>query len=328
MSGQVVVTGGAGFIGSHVAELLAADGDHVTIVDPSPPAQRVADRLRALGVRYHQGRVEDYHARSVAAVVHCAAPVGGLGVTQSWPVAARIVSATRAAINVAADAAAPLVNVSTSEVYGVGGAYTEATACVTPGRHSPRLGYAVGKLAAEQDAHTANLRGVVSLRPFNVVGPRQDAGKGFVLPRFVDQALAGRSLSVFGDGLQVRAFLSVYDAAAAIRRAYHALRDAPTDLGIINVGNPANRTTVLGLARLVIDAVEERTGTRVDVRMTNGNDEYDSAAYEEAEGLSKEPANIDRARDLLAWEPIVDLPSLVYDAVDAALAERRVRSAR
>lgn len=326
MSRQVVVTGGCGFIGRVVAKRLAVQGEHVTIIDPAAATSTAARpwaALRDVGVRIVADRIEDAPLVDASVVIHLAAPVGGLGVTRSWPVAGRIVSATRAAISVARHSDAPLVNVSSSEVYGVGGAYTEETRCVTPGRHSPRLGYAVGKLAAEQDAHTAGLVGVVSVRPFNVVGPGQSAAAGFVLPRFIDQALRGSALTVFGDGQQTRALLSVYDCASAIIAAARGLVDEPRDLGIVNVGNPANRTSMLDLAHLVAEVVEGHVGWRAALRFTTGDVEYDEPRYEEAEGGSKEPANIDKARSTLGWAPAWGLRRIVEDAVGEAVRTAR-----
>lgn len=316
---RVLVTGGLGFIGSKVARELVERGHAVTVVDDCSGhvTERVAGTVA--GLVPVEALVTPRGATPVGpwdAIVHCAAPVGGLGVVKAGLVAAKIATATEAVIHLALDSDAALVNVSSSEVYGQPGAYTEDTPCVIPGRYSPRLGYALGKRAAENDVHTAGLRAVASVRPFNVVGPGQAASKGFVLPRWVDQVRKGEPLSIFGDGRQGRAFTSVHDLAPWLAALAEFLAVEGGDHGVVNAGNPRNHTSIRSFA-CVVNRVAGRPGDFL--RFTDGVTEYGDARYEEAEGTSKAPANVDRAR-ALGWAPVWTLDAIARDALDGSVS--------
>jgi nucleoside-diphosphate-sugar epimerase len=149
---------------------------------------------------------------------------------------------------------AKLLDVSTSEVYGCDpgeGAQAEDIDKVVPSKYTVRLEYGVAKLACEVSlcnlAAASNLK-VNIIRPFNIVGVGQKGEVGFVLPRFVQQALAGLPLTVFGDGKQKRCFTSVEDVVDAIL----LITDAKVHGEIYNVGNPANICTINELAKKVI----------------------------------------------------------------------------
>lgn len=322
---RVLVTGGLGFIGSRVAAVLVDRGHSVTIVDDC--SGHVTERVHGTvaGLVPVEALIYPQGAAPVGpwdAIVHCAAPVGGLGVVKAGLVAAKISTATEAAIRLALDSDAVLVNVSSSEVYGAPGSYTEDTPCVVPGRYSPRLGYALGKRAAENDVHTAGLRGVVSVRPFNVVGPGQSAAKGFVLPRWVEQIRAGEPLTIFGDGRQGRAFTSVHDLAPWLADLAEQLRRDPRDLGVVNAGNPKNHTTI----RTFATVVNRAAGRSSDLmRFTTGVEEYGDARYEEAEGWTKSPANVDKAARL-GWAPAWTLDGIARDALSDGSVPASVRS--
>jgi nucleoside-diphosphate-sugar epimerase len=320
---RILVTGGLGFIGARAARAAVQRGHTVTLVDDTSGA--VVDHVPGTNLLLCGVETLVANADNMPwdAIIHCAAPVGGLGVVNAGMVAGRIVSATEAAIHLAAGSGAALVNVSSSEVYGAPGAYTETTPCVVPGRYSPRLGYALGKRAAENDVHTAGLdrSGVVSVRPFNVVGPGQSASKGFVLPRWCEQVHAGKPLTIFGDGTQGRAFTSVHDLAPWLVDLAEQLVAEPRDLGVVNAGNPRNMTTIRALAALV-NVAAGRPGDAL--YFTTGQREYNDARYEEAEGTTKSPANVEKAK-ALGWEPTWSLGEIVRDALAATSGDATVR---
>ena len=312
---RVLVPGGLGFIGSRVARDLVRRGHSVTIADDCSGhvTERVAGTVAALSP------IERFVSQTSVigpwdAIIHCAAPVGGLGVVKAGMVASRIMSATEAVIHIAREHGAALVNVSSSEVYGAPGAYTEDTPCIVPARYSHRLGYALGKRAAENDVHTAGLRSVVSVRPFNVVGPGQSAAKGFVLPRWVEQVRAGDDLTVFGTGEQGRSFTSIHDLAPWLCDLAERVAAEPRDYGVVNAGAPQNHTTIRAFA-FAVNMVAGRSPSRV--RFTTGVREYDDARYEEAEGTTKSPANVDRAR-ALGWNPVWTLDGIARNALAEA----------
>lgn len=270
---RILVTGGFGFIGSHLTQLLLADPSaRVLVVDnlsTSPlPLDRLLDELgHPKGLEYRICDIDDFcqdwDGGPFDEIYHLASVVGPAGVLpHAGRIAASILRDTLVVAELAHRTGARLVDVSTSEVYGGGqeGFCSETMAKIVPPEPSARLEYAVGKLAAEtallNQCRTRGIRARI-VRPFNVSGPRQSGRGGFVLPRFVAQALAGAEITVFGDGTQIRAFTHVRDQAAGIICAMRAGRDGE----VYNLGNPDNRCTILDLAHDVLEV--SRSSSRI-----------------------------------------------------------------
>ncbi len=330
---RVLVLGGFGFTGSHLVELLLADPEvEVHVVDdlsssPLPLDALLAEIGPATALSWSIETIESFFAAPPAGrwdeIYHLASIVGPAGVL---PHAGRIAAALVDDLVVVADAAlaqgSRLLFVSTSEVYGggAGGFCSEDGPKLVPAAASPRLEYAVGKLAAEialvnlcdKDGLDARI-----VRPFNIAGPRQSGAGGFVLPRFVGQALAGVELTVFGDGSQVRAFTHVRDIAHGFVAAMR--QGAPG--AVYNLGNPANRTTVLELAREVLTATSSDAGApamRSDPRSSTAGIRFVDPRtiygrlYTEA--LDKLP-DAARATAALGWQPRHGLAATVGETV-------------
>lgn len=261
---RYLVTGGLGFVGSHLASKLLEDPtSEVVVVDcrlnPVFPLDDLVrdiqgDRPGKLTVQVQE--VADYvHQGSLDAIYHFASVVGPAAVLQhAGFITESIVRDTYTMIRLAMKHGVRLVNVSTSEVYGGGdhGLCEEDTPRVIRGPASARQEYAAGKLACEVaifNLCTDRRLDAITVRPFNISGVRQSGQGGFVLPRFVGQAILGLPLTVFGDGLQVRAFSDVRDVAAGIHIAGRQGRAGE----VYNVGNSKNRITIRKLAELVID---------------------------------------------------------------------------
>jgi UDP-glucose 4-epimerase len=226
---KVVVTGGAGFIGSHLVDRLRGLGHEVRVVDCA-----TGPCLQAVSV-----------PPEADVIFHLASPVGPVGVL-SW--AGRLVREVVQTAAIVGDWAfvngCPLVNVSTSEVYGSGGTDAEDDACRFGPENTARKEYAVAKLAAEVMLHNDPRLDVRTVRPFNVAGPGQKSGGGFVLPRFVRQALLDQPLTVYGSGAQRRAFTHVADIVDGLIAT--ALRGQPGE--VYNLGNARNECSILELA--------------------------------------------------------------------------------
>lgn len=256
---RYLVTGAAGFIGRRLVQMLLTRGDAVVAVDPA-----LAHGLSwPDGSSGHPLPVEEW-ARyegpdgQVDAIIHLGSPVGTIGVTHyAGSVAARIVAATQAVIDIAGWGI-PLINVSTSEVYGGGTDLGEHMPCVWQPAHSARKAYALGKLAAEADVHTAGLRRAISVRPFNVAGPGQSADLGFVLPRWARQHVRGEPVTVFGSGQAQRAFTHVDDFCDLLL----LLADDPAAWRdpILNASNVRNTRSIMDLARLMQLEAERHLG--------------------------------------------------------------------
>jgi len=257
---KILVTGGAGFIGSHLCERLLARGDEVLCLDDlsSGRARNLDACTRQGGFEFVQGSVldEDLAAALVGAVdgvFHLAARVGVRLVLEepSRTLETNLVG-TRHVLAAAARRGTRVLLSSSSEVYGRNECppFAEDAPLLSGVTREPRWSYAASKAMAEAltFAHVRE-RGLpaVVVRFFNVVGPRQRGCHGMVLPRFVGAAMEGKPLEVYGDGTQTRCFLHVADALEAVL----ALWDEPRALGqVVNVGS-ASEVSIGALAECV-----------------------------------------------------------------------------
>jgi UDP-glucose 4-epimerase len=255
-----LVTGGAGFIGSHLTDSLVRDGHAVIVLDDLSAGDR--DNLSwSLG----SGRVElveasvldsgivDDCVRAADVCVHLAARLGVRQIV-GHPLGAlrENVLGVDVVMSAAARHRRRLLFSSSSEVYGKVNHYglTEGDDRLLGSPAKSRWSYAIAKQYGEALAHAyAMERGVemTAVRLFNTVGARQSNAYGMVLPRFVAQALAGEPLTVYGDGSQTRCFTDVRDVVRALRLLLD--RDA---VGVFNVGS-SRSVRVLDLARLVVE---------------------------------------------------------------------------
>lgn len=306
---RVVITGAAGFIGSHVAEAFARDDWDVTAVDDfsgGTPRERLADWWRGLGIDLHATTVADMGPAPADVYVHLASPVGPVGVLAApGRIAQRILADALTVAGFALDDKAQMLFVSTSELYGPqpGPAAEDADAVTTPA-YSARQEYAVGKLAAEIALlNTPGLR-VRIIRPFNIAGPRQRPGGGFVLPRWIEQARAGEPITVYGTGEQRRAFCHVADFVDGLRAVVTLGRDGER----YNLGNPDNACTLNELAE-TFSAMTGAAISHVDPVTLHG------PAFREAP--DKVPV-IDKAQRELGFAPFRTNGAIIADALDAA----------
>lgn len=301
---KALVTGGLGFIGSHLAERLVAEGWEVVIVDDRRTA--VVHEIAGTELIAEDLLTADLPAADV--IFHLASPVGPLGVI-GWRgrLAREVIDSAYRLARHAVETEATLVDVSTSEVYGSGHQDRETDPCVFWPETSARKEYAVGKLAAETLLRNTPGLDVRIVRPFNVAGPRQLAIGGFVLPRWLDQIEQGRPLTVYGSGTQRRAFSHVLDIVDGLLRAYTAGESGE----VYNLGNPANEVAIIDFALEVIEATGSRAGFElVDPRRLHGPDF--------AEAPDKIPDR-SKARHDLGWWPQRTRAEIIADAIAARL---------
>jgi UDP-glucose 4-epimerase len=256
-----LVTGGAGFIGSHLVERLLGEGYTVRVVDDFSTGRR--ENLAAVAgnkrLTVLEGNVTDVAlvasaARGADEVYHLAASVGVMLIVRQ-PVRTLEVNirGTEVALAAAADAGARFFLASSSEVYGKSDRvpFDEDDDLVIGSSRFCRWGYACSKAVDEflamAYARQRRLRVVVG-RLFNTIGPRQVGTYGMVVPRFVGAALKGEPLTVFGSGEQTRSFVDVLDTVEAIARVTQAVGDDPL---IVNVGGD-RETSINSLAAMVI----------------------------------------------------------------------------
>lgn len=258
---QILITGGAGFIGSHLAEFHLARGDRVCAIDDLSTGAAAN-----LAPHADNGRLEvitddvvtwpglDTAVARADRIYHLAAVVGMFRVLEQPVEVTRVnvLGTERVLAAMArADRRVPVILASSSSVYGraaTADMREDAELALSP--TSPLLSYEVSKLANEvQGLAYARAHGlpVTIVRLFNTIGPRQTGTYGFVVPRFVQQALAGAPITVFGDGSQTRSFCDVRDTVATL----DALADASSARGqVVNIGN-TREITIRQLAELV-----------------------------------------------------------------------------
>ncbi len=256
-----LVTGGAGFIGSHLVERLLADGKAVTVIDDLSTGN--LDNLHAVisnsNLRVIESKVSEYRALSeiVAeseSIYHLAAAVGvELVVNSPIRTIQTNLRETEVVLEAASRYGVPILMTSTSEVYGKSQkpAFSEEDDLLIGPPHLGRWSYACSKLMDEflamAFARERKLP-VTIARLFNTVGPRQTGKYGMVLPRFVTAARAGQPLKVHGDGSQTRCFCHVGDTVEALLR----LKRTSAAVGeVVNVGSE-EQISVLDLARRVV----------------------------------------------------------------------------
>ena len=263
-SQHYLVTGGAGFIGSHLVERLLADGSSVSIIDDFSTGrhENLAHLIGNPRVRLVESRVSacanlDQMVAESTAVIHLAAAVGVDLVVRSpiYTIQTNL-DETEAILRAAGVSGTPVLLTSTSEVYGKSQkeSFEEEDDLIIGPPHLGRWSYACSKLMDEFLALAySRERGlpVTILRVFNTVGPRQTGRYGMVLPRFIAAARRGEPLRVFGDGTQARCFCYVKDTVEALVR----LLTSPASRGqVFNVGND-EEVTISDLARRVIQAL-------------------------------------------------------------------------
>jgi UDP-glucose 4-epimerase len=313
---RYLITGGAGFIGSHLADALVMRDDRVVILDDlSTGLQANVEQLAQSGaVTLVEGSVtqrdlvEDLIAECDCCL-HLASAVGvKLVVSQPLETLRRTVRGTDIVMEAAARHGKRLLFASTSEVYGKNsdGALHEESDRVLGSPFKSRWSYAIAKSYGEALVHGYHLEhgaATAVVRLFNTIGPRQRGAYGMVVPRLVRQALADQDLTVYGDGSQTRCFLHVADAVAAII----GLSEHEGAIGhAFNIGNP-EPITILDLALRIID----RTGSNSRIRLVPYDEAYDDG-FEE---LGRRQPDTSALEELLGWRPQRTLDEALDDVI-------------
>ena len=265
---HILVTGGAGFIGSHLVERLLREGKSVVVLDDLSTGNR--ENLRAVEGNSRLRSIQSKISTCVGlpelvaqaeSIFHLAAAVGvELVVKSPIHVLETNLHETEVLLEAAALHRVPLLVASTSEVYGKSqkAAFSEEDDLLIGPPHQSRWSYACSKLMDEFLALAyAQERAlpVVIVRLFNTVGPRQTGRYGMVLPRFINAARRGEPLRVFGDGQQSRCFCYVLDTVEALVR----LQNTPVARGeVFNIGG-TEEISILDLAKRVIETLGSKS---------------------------------------------------------------------
>ena len=313
---QALVTGGAGFIGSHLAEALLSQGHHVTVVDDLSTG-RFRNIVHLTGNPMFSFAIEtitnetvmDRLASQCDVIFHLAAAVGvRLIVEQPVHTIETNVLGTDMVLRLAHRYRPKVLIASTSEVYGKGVRVPfgeEDDRLIGPTSKS-RWAYATSKAVDEFLAlayYQTKKVPVVVTRFFNTVGPRQTGRYGMVIPRFVDWALAGEPIQVYGTGGQSRCFCNVADSV----RAIIGLVNEPAAEGeIINVGND-EEITIENLA-LQIKAMTGSSSEIVHVP-------YDEAYAPGFEDMQRRVPDISKIRRVTGWQPEIALEQTLAQVI-------------
>jgi len=320
---EILITGGAGFIGSHLTELLLTHNHTVTIVDDlstGTPAnlKHLEDHSGLIFIHGDIGNEELLHEviQNKDQVYHLAAAVGvALIAKQPIETIERNIYPTQlllAALRQRIEAGETVTTFfsSTSEVYGKNPkeTWTEEDDLVFGATTRPRWSYGVSKAIDEFLALACvkeyNLPIVIG-RFFNVVGPRQTGTYGMVLPRFVQAALAGEPLQVHDDGKQIRCFSHVYDVTQAITK----LMETQDAFGkVINIGSD-NPISILDLAKRVI----EICGSTSNIEFQTYTEAYD----ESFEDIRRRVPDLTRIRNMIGDPNRHDIDQIINDVRDS-----------
>jgi UDP-glucose 4-epimerase len=321
MPTSYLITGGAGFIGSHLTDALLARGDHVVALDNLSTGR--LSNLDAAGrhpnFRFVQGSVMDELlldelAHQCDVIVHLAAAVGvKLIVEQPLKSLTTNIRGSETVIEAAHRYRRKILIASTSEIYGKNSSdsLSEDADRILGSPTVARWAYSVAKSVDEVLAYAYHKeRGlpIVVVRLFNTVGPRQSPAYGMVIPRFIAQALANEPITVYGDGTQTRCFGHVSDIVDGLLR----LIDHPDAIGdVFNIG-AQGEISMTDLARLVIDKV----GATSTVEIVP----YDKAYEAGFEDMTRRVPNTAKIEALTGWRPSRNLDTIL----DETIAEMRV----
>jgi UDP-glucose 4-epimerase len=314
---HVLITGGAGFIGSHLTQALLARGDSVAVMDDLSTGAFaniqpfLKHPLFSFAIEsITNDLVLDRLASQANAIVHLAAAVGvQLVVEQPTRTLETNVIGTHQVLAAARRYRCRTLLASTSEVYGKSGDLPfneESDLLLGPSSHS-RWGYAASKLLDEflgLAAHREYDLPVTVTRFFNTVGPRQTGRYGMVVPRFVQQALAGQPLTVFGDGEQSRCFCHVGDVIQALL----GLLDRPKETAgqVYNIGSQ-EEVTINHLARSVI----QRSKSASEIVYIP----YGEAYAPGFEDMRRRIPDISKIQQTIGWQPTRSLNEILDDVI-------------
>lgn len=314
MTRRALITGGAGFIGSHLAERLLAGGTSVTILDDLSTGrfENIAhleshdDVEVIIDTVFNESLVSDL-VRQCDCVYHLASAVGvKLIIEQPVKTIETIVGGTEIVLRHCSRFRTPVLITSTSEVYGKGSKipFQEDDDVVTGSTNKHRWAYACSKtldeflaLAHHRETHLP----AAIVRLFNTVGPRQTGQYGMVVPNFVKSALANETLTVHGDGTQSRCFAHVTDVASALEK----ILNTPACYGrVVNIGNE-EEVSINDLAKRIIDL----TGSTSEINHIP----YDQAYGDGFEDMQRRVPCLQRAEELIGYKPTRNLEQIIAD---------------
>lgn len=315
---KVLITGGAGFIGSHLCDTLIGEGKEVTILDNLSTGSE--KNIAHLGgkIRVIQGDIRNQDLvesliKDCDVVLHMAAALGVENILEN-PIESISTNfhGSEIVLNASLKFDRRIVIASTSEIYGKNEKQplSEIDDRVIGTPQKLRWTYSDAKAMEEATAHYLFLKynlKVTTVRFFNTVGPRQSGKYGMVIPRFIKAALAQKPLQIFGDGNQSRVFCHVADSVRAITQ----ISSAENTIGeVFNIGGKGE-ISILNLAKLVIN----QTNSSSTINFTNYQDAY-AVGFED---MQRRVPDITKIKKFIGWEPVIDLKTIISDVAKSEI---------
>ena len=311
---RVLVTGGAGFIGSHLVEALVARGDTVTVIDNISTGNlenlaSIKEKIEFVNGDIRDSALIESLTEKTELIFHMAAALGVNTILESTleSISTNIVG-SEVILTSAAKNKKRIVIASTSEIYGKNPKQplSETDDRVIGAPQKIRWSYSDAKAIEEAIATTLfqhQALPVTTARLFNTVGPRQSANYGMVLPKLVQSALNNEPLTVFGDGKQTRVFCHINDAV----RGLLALADSQKCIGdVFNLGG-VGEISIKDLAKKVITA----TGSNSEIELLD----YQKAYPAGFEDMARRVPDISKIKSVIGWQPEHDIDSIIADVV-------------
>jgi UDP-glucose 4-epimerase len=313
---RVLITGGAGFIGSHLCDALIAEGNEVTILDNLSTGSKhniahLEGKIKVFTGDIRDQKLVESLIENSDQILHMAAALGVNNILED-PIESISTNyhGSEIVLNAATKYDKRIVIASTSEIYGKNPKQplSESDDRVIGTPQKLRWTYSDAKALEEATAHflflTKQLR-VTTIRFFNTVGPRQSGKYGMVIPRFVRAAIENRPLNIFGDGSQSRVFCHVGDSIKAVL----ALASNNKTIGeVFNVGG-MGEISILELANLVI----RQTQSKSKIVFTT----YDDAYKTGFEDMQRRVPNISKLMQITGWKPELDLNKIIQDVTES-----------
>jgi len=309
---KYLITGGAGFIGSHLVEKLISRGDQVAVLDnlSSGSTENLAGVKNKIKVEYGDTVDRSLIDRLVAEcdyVVHLAAALGVFNIVNKPLESLKTnLQGSEVVLEACDKYRKPVLIASTSEIYGKNNKVplSEEDDRIIGHPLKTRWSYSEAKAVDESLAYFYYLENKLRIRIvrfFNTVGPRQVGNYGMVVPRFVNAALKNQPLSVYGTGDQIRCFCHVNDAV----RALLLIMDSDKAIGeVFNVGNN-QQISIMDLAKKVIKI----TGSTSSIEKIA----YDKAYPEGFEDMQRRVPDISKIKQVLGWSPEINLDQIIKD---------------
>ena len=311
---KVFITGGAGFIGSHLCDALIAEGKEVTILDNLSTGSKkniahLEGKIKVIHGDIRDQKLVESLVENSDLILHMAAAVGVDNILEN-PIESISTNfhGSEIVLNASAKFDKRIFIASTSEIYGKNPKQplSETDDRVTGAPQKLRWTYSDAKALEEATAHalflTTKLK-VTTIRLFNTVGPRQTGKYGMVIPRFINAALENKPINIFGDGLQSRVFCHVIDSVRAIM----ALASDEKIVGeVFNVGG-VGEISILNLAKLVI----EKTASKSEINFMK----YENAYGIGFEDMSRRVPDITKLTSFTGWTPKLDINQIIDDII-------------